>query len=128
MVLWPNRIDDVDCDDRHGLKSGDRGMSRMYQREGFKAVECVLEKVSELVEIVRIKEIYLKRDDMGGHIWHVHVDNDVFEAITDKSMQHVYQSDNEADGPIVQRVNLQTSKYINLFTIYELGAEADVSD
>ncbi|OZS79475.1 hypothetical protein CF394_00795 [Tetzosporium hominis] len=95
----------------------------MYQREGFKAVESVLKKVSELVEIVRIKEIYLKRDDSGGHIWHIHVDNDVFEAITDKSIRNVYQSDNEADGPIVQRVNLMTSKYINLFTIYELKGE-----
>lgn len=103
-------------------------MSYMYQREGFKGVEYLLGQVTALIDLVRIKEAFLKQEADGTYMWHIHVDNDAFEAITDKSMQMVHQSDNEADGLVVERVSIQTSNYIKLFTIYELGVEFNVSD
>lgn len=92
----------------------------MYQREGFEALQEVLSRATQLLHLVRIKEIYMTNKTDEGEVWHIQVDNDVFEAITDKSMQEVYAPDNEEDGPIVQRVSLQTANHIKLFTVYEL--------
>lgn len=100
----------------------------MYQREGFKGVEYLLGQVTELIDLVRIKEVFLREEPDGTHMFHIYVDNDAFEAIADKSMQHVSVSDNEADGPIVERVSMQTSNHIKLFTIYELGVEMNAGE
>lgn len=95
----------------------------MMQRESFKALESLLGKTTQLMPLIGIKDIYMTNHGSEGEMWHVHVSNDTFEAITSQSMKQVYQSDNEEDGPLVKRVSMQTANHIKLFTTYELKGE-----
>jgi len=123
MVLHPYGVDDVHRHDRNVIKAGDRGMSRMLQRESLKVLESLLSRSLHLTPLIGVKELYMTTKEDEGVMWHIHVSNNVFEGLTEVSMKNVFQSDNEADGPLVKRVSMQTANHITLFTIYELGAE-----
>lgn len=103
---------------------GDGSMSRMFQRESFKALENLLGNATQLLPLIGVKDVFMTNLADEGEMWHVHVNNDTFEALTSQTSQQVYLSDNEADGPIVKRVSMQTANHIKLFTVYELkGAD-----
>lgn len=100
-------------------------MSQMMQRESLKALESILGNATKLVPLIGANEIYMTNHEGEGEMWHIHVSNHVFENLTGKSMQTVDQSDNEVDGPLVQRISLQTANHIKLFTVYELKGETE---
>lgn len=96
----------------------------MFQRESFKALENLLGNATQLLPLIGVKDVFMTNLANEGEMWHVHVNNETFEALTSQTSQQVYLSDNEADGPIVKRVSMQTANHIKLFTVYELkGAD-----
>lgn len=122
MVLWLVRFHGRYHLHRRYYELGDGSMSYMMQTESFKALQHILgelSKASNLLELVRVKEIYLSQEPQGL-VWNVCVDREVFDVLSGDNMRIIHEADNEDDIVIIRRVALNTPESINLFTISDL--------